>query len=322
MDEGDWNAEGQFGDEMPYDGRDDHSTGDERADPRFGFPAGEDAYDEMERPYGQMRTRIGTTDEASRNPYPDSYAGEYPPPDAYPNDMQSWGGPPYPDGPHPPRSPHPPAACQGEWWYPGGICPYVTAFLLGDPYLNESWLYRPWNASWFIGNIWGDLLIAGRVDQDSGLLAGYRIGIDFAERWGTEMRFGFSSVELEYPGGNPTNLDGDIFLWDVNLLYYFLAESRLRPFMKTGFGLANFDFPNDVGQPVEETVLGMPFGIGVKYRWGRRLVVRTELLNNLAFGSGSGLDTLHNVSFTAGFEVRFGGARKNYWPWEPGRFVW
>lgn len=322
MDENAWNDEGHVEDGMSDDPRDFDGGGDERAMPRLGYRAGEDEDDGMERPYGRMRTRIGTTDDAPGGSYPGSFAGEYPPADAYPNDMQAWGGQPYPDGPHPPPTAHPGAACHGEYGCWGGMVPCVAAFLLGDPDLNESWQYRPWNASWFLGNLWGDQLIDGRVDQGSGLFAGYRFGIDFARRWGTEMRFGFSSVQLEYPNGNPNSLDTNVFIWDVNLLYYFREEARLRPFMTTGIGVAHFNFPDDMGLSVAESVLGMPFGIGVKYRWGRRLVVRTQVIDNLAFGRGSGLDTLHNVSFTAGFEVRFCGARKTYWPWEPGRFVW
>ena len=35
-----------------------------------------------------------------------------------------------------------------------------------------------------------------------------------------------------------------------------------------------------------------------------------------------GVENLHNWSTTAGLEVRLGGTRKAYWPWNPGRHYW
>ena len=46
------------------------------------------------------------------------------------------------------------------------------------------------------------------------------------------------------------------------------------------------------------------------------LVLRFDVLDNLAFGSGR-LGTMNNFSFTTGFEYRFGGEHYNYWPWNP-----
>ena len=66
----------------------------------------------------------------------------------------------------------------------------------------------------------------------------------------------------------------------------------------------------------------MPFGFGLKVRCIRDwLALRLEMLDNVAFGS-AGLDTMHNITLTGGVEVRFGGPRKSYWPWNPDRYLW
>jgi hypothetical protein len=39
----------------------------------------------------------------------------------------------------------------------------------------------------------------------------------------------------------------------------------------------------------------------------------------VAFAGGSIIQMQHNISFTAGFEIRFGRPRVQYWPWDPGR---
>ena len=44
-----------------------------------------------------------------------------------------------------------------------------------------------------------------------------------------------------------------------------------------------------------------------------------EFADDFAMGTGR-LEDMHNLSFTAGLETRFGGGnRKNYWPWKPDR---
>jgi hypothetical protein len=65
----------------------------------------------------------------------------------------------------------------------------------------------------------------------------------------------------------------------------------------------------------------MPWGIGLKYQIYPWLIMRSEVLDNFAIGSGS-LDTMHNVSGTVSLEVRFGGHRPSYYPWNPSSYVW
>lgn len=66
----------------------------------------------------------------------------------------------------------------------------------------------------------------------------------------------------------------------------------------------------------------MPVGVGLKYRVRNWLAVRLEAFDNFVAGSGGELESLHNWSVTAGMEVRFGGSRTGYWPYNPGRHYW
>ena len=182
------------------------------------------------------------------------------------------------------------------------------------------WRHRPISASWFVGVIWGDDLqgldfINARVKEDSGFLAGARLGWDWSDYFGGEMRLGFSAIDLQDP---LEGFNNDIILWDGSLLFYPTGDTRLRPYVLTGVGLVNVDVATDQSR----RLLGMPIGGGVKYRWGNRMALRLELLDNIALPSGSGLETMHNISLTAGLEFRLGGSRRSYWPWEPSRLGW
>lgn len=191
---------------------------------------------------------------------------------------------------------------------------------LGEPLLTESWRNRPYGASWFLGGLFATGLIDHRVDQGSGMFGGIRFGWDLDHYLGMETRIGFSTPGIEYP--LEINLPADhsrIILWDLEFLYYPWGDTTWRPYILFGLGMASFDFADDTGRNINQTTLGLPFGIGAKYRWNSRLALRVEFLDNVAFGSSAGLENMNNVSLTAGIEYRFGGKRTSYWPWSPGR---
>jgi hypothetical protein len=219
-----------------------------------------------------------------------------PRPDSYPSD----------------RAPSPP---HGD--LPGGIWPHdYLRNELAEPLVGASWCNEPYHVDWFLGVIRGTEIITNRVDQNVGVVGGLRLGWDYDLYWGLETRLGFSSLEDE-PENAPLAGSADkVILWDSSLLYYPWGDSRWRPYVSWGFGLAEFNFTDDLDQTHRRNLLAMPFGFGLKYRLHDWLTLRADVIDNLAFGS-SGLATMNNVSFTTGMEFRFGGCHKNYWPWEP-----
>jgi hypothetical protein len=82
-----------------------------------------------------------------------------------------------------------------------------------------------------------------------------------------------------------------------------------------------FDFSDRLGTRWDDTVFGLPFGLGVKYRHSDRMAFRLEVADNVAF-PGAAMETMHVLSVTGGAEIRFGGSRRAYWPWNPGRHYW
>ena len=216
---------------------------------------------------------------------------------------------------------------------------------IGQPLLRESWRYRPLSAGWFMGAMQGSPLIDDWVEQKEGFFAGYRLGWDYDHYWGCEMRLAFGSVALDdsqrakdaqaaaddargIPADDPirnrfdARRDSNVVLWDLDLLYYPWGDAAWRPYLMAGLGTARIDFVDRLSVVLDKTVFALPLACGLKYRWNDRLALRLELADNIAFGGSSGLNTLHNLSLTAGVEIRFGGTRKAYWPWNPGRHYW
>ncbi|HID75185.1 MAG TPA: hypothetical protein EYP56_04220 [Planctomycetaceae bacterium] len=191
----------------------------------------------------------------------------------------------------------------------------------------------------------GSPLIDDWVDQRDGPVGGYRLGHDMHPFWGWQMQFALAAVALsdsaraiaaqqaaddalDLPEDHPSRnrfdggRDAGYFLWDISLMYYPWGDSVWRPYFRFGMGVTRIEFMDRLSVERAETVLGLPVAVGVKYRLDEVVVLRGEVADNIAFGSGHGFNSLHNFSISGGIEVRFGGPRKAYWPWNPGRHYW
>lgn len=188
-----------------------------------------------------------------------------------------------------------------------------------EPLLYSSWLNRPYHVDWFVGPLITDSP-ADSAGITNDLLGGFRIGWDFDYYWGVEWRLGWASPNITFPGVTE-EINGRYFIGDVDFVYYPWGDTRVRPYFQIGLGVTEFRSLHDDGTGIEATMLSMPFGLGVMFPQTHWLAWRLDLIDNLAF-AGDGVDTMHNVSFTAGMEVRFGARPSSYWPWRSSRTMW
>jgi len=192
---------------------------------------------------------------------------------------------------------------------------------LGIPLEKTSWKNRPYHIDWFTGTLLGDNLISKRVAQDNELFGGLRIGWDFDHYWGIETRFGWSDPNIQTAQAQTSGENGSYFVSDIDILYYPWGDSKIRPYILLGVGMAQFRFIDDVGVSVNNTLVTTPFGLGIQFQQWSWLAWRFELLNNIAYGA-DGMDTVDNISLTAGMEFRFGARPASYWPWQSSRRIW
>lgn len=194
---------------------------------------------------------------------------------------------------------------------------------LGHPLVGTSWRNRPFHVGWLFGELIGDQLIDERVDQDVSTYGGYRLGWDFDHYWGTEIRFGFSYLDLS----DTTPLEDaavrtsrDQF-WDLNLMYYPWGDARWRPFVSVGVGAGNFYFKDETAELVRAKVVTFPLSAGFKYYRHNWLAWRVSVTDQWSLGA-QGVDSMHNIALTAGVEVHFGGSRVGYFPYRSGLHLW
>jgi hypothetical protein len=191
----------------------------------------------------------------------------------------------------------------------------------GIPLAHSSWRNRPYHIDWFVGGMLNSSLIHNRVQQNNATFGGLRIGWDFDHYWGTEWRFGWSNPEIEYRLPRYEDVRSDLFLSDLDLLYYPWGDSRIRPYVLLGLGFTRVNFQDEQGIHHGTSLLTMPYGVGLQFPQWPWLTWRFEILDNLAFGADQ-VETLANVSFTLGMELRLGARPSSYWPWRSSRYIW
>ena len=186
----------------------------------------------------------------------------------------------------------------------------------GDPLVGTSWINRPIHVDLLSGGLFTGELVTGSAKATNGILVGTRIGWDLNHYLGGEFRLAQADVGLEGKYDR-----ADIRFYDVSFLYYPWGDSRLRPFTTFGMGISQFTFTDPQALPAKDTLMQMPFGLGFKYLARPNLSLRMEFLDNLAFGS-SLMRTQNNLSLTGGMELRFGGQRRNYFPFTSSSRIW
>ncbi|GIW94573.1 MAG: hypothetical protein KatS3mg110_2614 [Pirellulaceae bacterium] len=176
---------------------------------------------------------------------------------------------------------------------------------LGEPLVGTSWLNRPLHVGWLVGAVAGDDLIKQQEGQEADLFGGYRIGWDSDHYWGWEYRLAFARPDLVDAMAGESPRIARHWYSDVHLVHYPWGDSRWRPFLSAGIGWANFRFTDTEGREFDEILLHLPLGAGLKYYVGRWMALRFDATDNIAV-SGSGLDTMHNWTFSVGVESHFG----------------
>ncbi|HET6879749.1 MAG TPA: hypothetical protein VFI31_06330 [Pirellulales bacterium] len=192
-----------------------------------------------------------------------------------------------------------------------------------QPMMRESWLFHPFNFSVFEGALFATPPIAPQFNTAVSYFTGFRIGWDYATHFGGETRFGFSKVFLLDATRSVEVGSQQIFYFDSNLLIYPFGDTRWRPFLSLGTGLADVLIVDNAGLRIHPGAFNMPMGFGIKYRYGPRIAFRADFRDNLTFSGAGGLRTLNNIEAVGGIEFHFGGGnRRSYWPWNPSHHWW
>ena len=130
---------------------------------------------------------------------------------------------------------------------------------------------------------------SGKVGPGFGFSGGFVLGQSMSNRWGGEFRYLYFRNDLELSsGGQDASLGAQSHAVHYDVLYYLSdPDARVRPYIAGGAGVKHFQGTGteDPFQPLSslalltktsESKLMGDFGVGVKFRIGRRAVFRVE----------------------------------------------
>ena len=130
---------------------------------------------------------------------------------------------------------------------------------------------------------------SGDVKPGFGFSGGFILGQNMSNRWGGEFRYIYFRNDLELKGnGQKADLGAQSHAIHYDVLYYFKdPDARVRPYVAGGFGMKYWQGTGqeDPFQPLSNLALLTAtnqvtpvgdFGVGVKFRVGRRAIFRVE----------------------------------------------
>ena len=146
----------------------------------------------------------------------------------------------------------------------------------------------------------GAYIFDGSQSLDPSLAAGMRLGINLDKNWGLEGQFSYAWLKNAGKYGGLYNVSGD-------LLYHFIPEGRVVPYLMVGAGLSKTDYV------IATKNNGLvEYGVGIKYfisnavalRWDARQIYLLSR-NNISAST----DYWQNSEFTVGLSFQFGGTK-------------
>jgi outer membrane beta-barrel protein len=138
--------------------------------------------------------------------------------------------------------------------------------------------------------------------EESRPIFGLRGGYNFSDNWGIEAMFGYSLTQTRLDYGSR---EVDLYRYGGDILYHFMPDSTLVPFVAAGFGGTSFTIPNTPS--AENHYAGLfNYGAGLKYFVAPDVALRGDLRHVLLFND---LGT-NNLEYSVGLTFQFGGVRK------------
>ena len=139
----------------------------------------------------------------------------------------------------------------------------------------------------------------GRERLETGPAAGLRGGYNFTSHFGLEAVLTYISTEGKAYSGIG---DVDALNYHLDMLYHFMPESTLVPYLAMGYGGHWRDYEGDG----EVNRSAFNYGGGVKYFLTDAMALRGDVRHIVMRDHD---DTFHNLEYGVGVDFIFGGAK-------------
>ncbi len=149
----------------------------------------------------------------------------------------------------------------------------------------------------------GGYTFDGTQHLETNVATGVALGYNITENWGVEGRFTW--VPLQTTQGDIPG-DYSLFNFRADVLYHFMPEGRLVPYVALGGGWSRTEWQKGDN---DDAILA--YGGGVKYAFNDWLALRGDIRQILSFHSDKYGATAYwnNFEYTFGLAFQFGGVK-------------
>ena len=145
----------------------------------------------------------------------------------------------------------------------------------------------------------GGYIFEGNQDLESSMDVGLRAGYHVTKNWGIEAYFHHALTENKSLAGNP---DVDLWGYGAEVLYHFMPDGKLVPFLAAGVGGAHYDGSGGIG---DRNKLTVDYGAGLKYSLMDDISLRADVRHVIPLN-----DRYNDLLYTVGIDFLFGGKKK------------
>lgn len=141
----------------------------------------------------------------------------------------------------------------------------------------------------------GALAFSHNVEHlDTDYAVGLRGGYNFTRNVSTELLFGYTDTVYD-----PAVLRVNVFRYGADMVYNFMPDKPLVPFVSAGLGGITVDF---TGETDDQTHVYLDYGFGVKYSLTTWLALRSDFHHSYVLDGGHS-----NFEISAGLHFQLGG---------------
>ncbi len=162
----------------------------------------------------------------------------------------------------------------------------------------------------------GGITFAGTQHLQTDMVYGLRAGYNFTKAIGVEALFDYANTKNTRSGidnGRTYGGDLDFFRFGGELLYHFMPDEKLVPYLAAGYGVGNFQ-GNTVFSTGNTQKGVFSAGLGAKYFLNEGLALRGDVRDLIYTFSKQ---TRNTIEYTVGLYIPFGGAKPVAKPVEP-----
>jgi len=171
---------------------------------------------------------------------------------------------------------------------------FILFFLIFPVSLHAQIYDKSFSLSPMIGGYTFD----GGQNLDTAPVYGIRAGYSLTKNWGLEAIFDYARTDMKH-----SDASVDFYRYGLDILYHFMPDRKLVPYLAAGVGGMKLNGPNGVDN-IDGNYAAVNAGAGIKYFLTDSLALRADVRDIVKFNEAQ-----NNIEYMVGLVFYFGGEK-------------